>query len=199
MEFFRRARGTPSRLGILPGAFNPVTIAHVALARAASAELDEIVWVLPRALPHKEYTEGATFAQRIGMLCTIADTEPRWSVAASRGGLFLEIVEECFAVYGDQVRISFLCGRDAAERIAGWDYGQPDAFPRMLQRFDLLVASRGGEYQPPGEFEARIRKLPVAAGVGPVSASDVRGRIARGEPWKHLVPESIHEQVRKIY
>jgi hypothetical protein len=27
----------------------------------------------------------------------------------------------------------------------------------------------------------------------------VRERIARGEPWEHLVPEKIRERVREIY
>src|SRR6266568_5081761 len=121
MEFFHRSADAPSHLGILPGTFNPITIAHLAMARAVADQVDEVLWVLPHALPHKEYT-GATFVQRIEMLRAAVAGEPRYSIAASRGGLFAEIAEECRAAYGRQVRLSFLCGRDAAERIAGWDY-----------------------------------------------------------------------------
>ena len=56
MEFFRRAAGRPNRLGILPGTFNPVTVAHLALAHAALRHVDEVVFVLPRVFPHKNYT-----------------------------------------------------------------------------------------------------------------------------------------------
>lgn len=198
MEFFLRSRGAPSRLGILPGTFNPLTIAHLALARAAMDRVDEIVWVLPRILPHKEYT-GANFAQRLDLLRAGVGGDPRYSIAVSDGGLFVEIAEECRAAYGEHVRLSFLCGRDAAERIAGWDYGRPGEFARMLQQFDLLVAARLGEYQPPSEWQAAIHQLPLAGQFEHVSATAVRARIARGEPWEHLVPEAIHDQVRKIY
>jgi len=198
MEFFHRSPGAPSHLGILPGTFNPVTLAHLALASAAAGQVDEVVWVLPRSLPHKEYT-GATFAQRVDMLSTALCGQPRCSIAASAGGLFVEIAEECRAAYGEHVRLTFLCGRDAAERIVNWDYGRPGEFARMLRQFDLLVAARGGEYEPPAGLQAAIRRLPLAAGFEYVSASDVRCRIAHGEPWEHLVPPAIHDRVSKIY
>ncbi|MGD0784120.1 MAG: adenylyltransferase/cytidyltransferase family protein, partial [Candidatus Aminicenantales bacterium] len=67
MDFFRRLSGAPARLGVLPGTFNPVTVAHLALARAALAVVDEVLFVLPREFPHKEYA-GASFDQRIEML-----------------------------------------------------------------------------------------------------------------------------------
>src|ERR1035441_4869907 len=34
MEFLRRSKDRPYRLGVLPGTFNPVTVAHLALAEA---------------------------------------------------------------------------------------------------------------------------------------------------------------------
>src|SRR5438874_10721164 len=109
MEFFRRSPGAPFRLGILPGTFNPITIAHLALARSAANHVDEVVWILPRALPHKEYT-GASFEQRIEMLTAALREEQRASIAASDGGLFAEIADECRAAYGSRVRLTFLCG-----------------------------------------------------------------------------------------
>jgi len=42
-----------------------------------------------------------------------------------------------------------------AERVAGWDYGQPDVFPGMLKSFGLLVASRGGDYCTPPPLSLR--------------------------------------------
>lgn len=198
MQFFRRSGGTPSRLGILPGTFNPVTVAHLELVRASGGLVDEVVLVLPRALPHKVYT-GASFQQRIEMLSAAMPDASRCSVATTGGGLFIEIAEECRAAYGDQVRLSFLCGRDAAERIMGWDYGRPGQVSAMLRQFDLLVAARDGEYLPPGEFQAAIRRLPVSGEFDSVSASDVRARIASGDPWEHLVPPAIRDRIREIY
>src|ERR1700691_593446 len=55
------------RIGVIAGAFNPVTRAHVALAEAARAHVDEMVFAVPRAFPHKEYS-GASLDRRVEML-----------------------------------------------------------------------------------------------------------------------------------
>lgn len=198
MEFFRRARGPISKLGVLPGTFNPVTVAHLELARSAFAHVDEVVFVLPRVLPHKRYS-GASFAERVEMLEAATADEPRWSVAAAEGGLFVEIAQECRAEYGADTRLAFICGRDAAERIASWDYGRPGVFREMLASFDLLVAPRQGAYPLADETEGAVRELAVGSECEAVSATEVRQRIARGEPWEHLVPESIRGLARRIY
>src|SRR5579871_993154 len=190
MVFVRRAGGTPTRLGILPGTFNPVTVAHLALAGAAQSVCDEVLFVLPRVFPHKEYS-GASLEQRIELLDSALHGAPAFSLAVADRGLFVEIAEECREAYGSAVRLSFLCGRDAAERIAGWEYGHPGAFASMLRNFDLLVARRNGEYTPPPELSEGIERLNLSDGFDPVSATEVRKRIARGHSWEHLVPAAI--------
>ncbi|HTS26675.1 MAG TPA: nicotinate-nicotinamide nucleotide adenylyltransferase [Bryobacteraceae bacterium] len=187
-----------SRLAVLPGTFNPVTIAHVELARAASHLVDEVVCVLPREFPHKEYV-GASFAQRVEMLEAVARDEPRYSIAAVENGLLVEIARECREVYGPEVRPMFVCGRDAAERIAGWDYGRPRAFSDMLSQFGLLVAARNGAYTPPAEYRHAIRPLVLSGDFSHVSASEIREAIAHGGNWKHLVPVCVRPLIERIY
>src|SRR3954447_25714353 len=116
MEFFRRNAAQPKRLGVFPGSFNPVTVAHLALAAAALNIVDEVVFVLPRQFPHKTYS-GASFEQRMELLSLALAAHPRFSAAVSENGLFVEIADECRECFGADVRLSFLCGRDAAERI----------------------------------------------------------------------------------
>ena len=111
----------------------------------------------------------------------------------------MEIAAECRKDYGAQVKLSFLCGRDAAERIAGWDYGEGVAFADTLQDFDLLVAARSGEFHPPPGLESRIRPLLLTGNFDAISASEVRDRIANSRPWEHLVPPAIRCKVLEIY
>jgi nicotinamide-nucleotide adenylyltransferase len=198
LEFFRRAAGKPRTLGVLPAGFNPPTRAHLALAEAALGIVDEVLFVLPREFPHKSY-ETATFDQRVGMLLAATGGEPRQSVASSDGGLFVEIAGECREAYGAETALLFICGRDAAERILNWDYGRPDAVQRMLQDFELLVAPRSGEFRPTDEMQKRIRPLPFDGGLSAISATEVRERVRRGEPWEQMVPAEIIAMVRKIY
>jgi nicotinate-nucleotide adenylyltransferase len=198
MEFFVRASGTPAKLAAFPGSFNPVTIAHLALAEAGLGVVDEVVFVLPRAFPHKSYV-GASFEQRIEMLAAAAAGRPGISVAACEGGLFSEIAEECRREYGERAGVSILCGRDAAERAAGWDYGRPDAFGEMLRGFDLLVAGRGGPYSPPAGFRGRVRLIEIPRAMEAISSTEARARIARGEPWESLIPAAARELARSCY
>jgi nicotinate-nucleotide adenylyltransferase len=198
LEFFRRAAGQPARLGILPAAFNPPTRAHLALAQSALVTVDEVLFVLPRGFPHKSY-EDATFEQRVQMLMAATATEPRYSIAASDRGLFIEIAGECREAYGQDARLLFICGRDAAERIVAWDYGEPDAFRRMVDQFELLVAARHGEYKPPSEIRDRVHTLDVPADIGPISATEVRDRVRCRALWEQFVPDEIVPLVRAIY
>jgi nicotinate-nucleotide adenylyltransferase len=198
LDFSRRAAAFPSRLGIFPGTFNPITVAHLALARAALNTVGEVLFVLPRIFPHKEYS-GANFEERVELLQTALADESRFSLAGTDAGLFIDIAQECRNAYGPQVHLTFLCGRDAAERIAGWDYGRPGAWPEMLREFDLLVAARAGEFRPPVGELGSFHHISLDSGCDAVSASEVRRRIEQGEPWEHLVPDVIRTRVREIY
>ena len=197
MKFHQRSRTGTGRLGVLAGGFNPPTVAHVALAAAARNHVDQLLCVVPRAFPHKQYF-GATIEQRIDMLASLELTIPR-SIAITEQGLFIDIARECRAEFGPGIHLSFLCGRDAAERILTWDYGRTGVVEEMLDQFELLVASRDGDFKPALEFQHRIHSLVMPAGHDQVSSTEVRERIARGEAWEHLVPENIVERVREIY
>ena len=198
MEFIRRPSQHPRRLGILPGTFTPPTRAHVALGEAALRFVDEVLFVMPRLLPHKSY-EGVGLAGRLEMVERIVSACPRFSLASTEKGLFVDIARECRDAYGPQTLLSLVCGRDAAERAVAWDYGRPDAFQEMLDEFELLVAARQGSFQVPRGMESRVRLLPIAGEYEEVSASLIRDRMRRGEPWEHLVPQAIVSLVRELY
>jgi nicotinate (nicotinamide) nucleotide adenylyltransferase len=187
----------PRKLGVFAGSFNPPTIAHAELAYAAEWHVDQLLFVVPSILPHKEYF-GATLDQRLELLAE-AGLAAEYEVASSEQGLLLDIARECREHYGLQTRLYFACGRDAAERILTWDYGRSGVVEEMLRDFELLVAPRGGDFEPPAQFRHRIHPLAIRGDQGEVSSTEVRERIRRGEPWEHLVPGPIVERVRAIY
>lgn len=198
MQFLRRAQGRPTRIGILPGAFNPPTIAHLALAHSALAHVEETLFVLPKEFPHKSF-EGAPFEARLAMLRAVIAGTQRFSLAVSEAGLFRDIAGEFRAAYGQGARFSFLCGRDAAERILTWDYGRDASVAEMLREFDLLVAARRGEFAAPLHLRHAIEQLYLSDDMDMVSSTAVRGRMARGEPWEHLVPKEVRKLAAEIY
>jgi nicotinate-nucleotide adenylyltransferase len=173
-------------------------VAHLEIARAARRQyrLDEVLFLLPLLFPHKQYT-GAGFPQRLEMLRAVLAEEPRFSIGSTDRGLFIEIARECRPVYGPAAELFFLCGRDAAERIAGWDYRGEQPFAEQLQHFRMLVAPRDGPYTPPAELTARIHPLNLPPHLEGVSSSVVREAIAAEEPWEHLVPEAAAAVIRR--
>ena len=195
MDFYFRATGTPAKLAILPGAFNPPTRAHLAMAEAALSVADEVLFVLPRAFPHKEYS-GAAFDMRVAWLQAALAVNPRFSLAAAERGLFIDIAREACDDYGQATELFILCGRDAAERIVNWDYGSGEGIRKQLEFFSLLVASRGGAYEPPPEIRDRVRSVALPAEVEQISSTEVRRRIQAGEPWEGLVPARIVPMIR---
>jgi len=199
LSFQHRARQRAvNRVALFPGAWNPPTIAHVAIARAALDWAEEVVWLLPRAFPHKSF-EGAGFEDRLRMLRRIAENENGFSVAVADGGLYAEMADEARDHFGSSPEIALICGRDAAERIAAWDYGRPGLFEDMIERHPLLVAGRAGEYLPAPHHAGRIIPLALQASFDEVSSTEVRDRIRRNLDWKHLVPEHIVENALLLY
>lgn len=187
-------------IAILAGAFNPPTTAHVALAVAALEVVDEVLLAIPRSFPHKQF-EGATLDQRLQMLERIARTQTQLSVAVADGGLFAEIAREARALYPG-ADIHLLCGRDAAERILEWDYGEEGFAEAMLREFRLLVAPRFGAYKPPERFAHAIRTLAPGGDPGQYdfcSSTRLRKAIRAGEDWVAMVPEPIVEMIPEIY
>jgi nicotinate (nicotinamide) nucleotide adenylyltransferase len=209
LRWLRRApRGLADRagrLGVLSGTFNPPTLAHLALAQRALdlARLDEVLLVLPEAPPHKRDLE-APLADRAAMLERLAELDPRLSAAVTARGLFLEIHAAVAPNYPAGTRQHFLAGRDAAQRILlDWPYSDPrQALEEMFARFDVIVAERGGAFTIPVDslldrFRARIHTLEMPAEWEGVSATEVRRRLAEGEPINALVPATIVEYIRQ--
>ena len=183
-------------VGVMPGAFNPPTIAHIELAVEAKRQhqLDQVVFLLPRTFPHKRY-QDAGLDQRLAMLQAAVRDKPLFAVASSDGGLFIEIARECRDICGLGVEIFILCGRDAAERAADWDYGDGPGLHQQLDEFQMLVASRGGAYQTPQEYTGRIHGIEMPPALDGVSASAVREAIRSGGAWQASVPAGVREQI----
>jgi nicotinate (nicotinamide) nucleotide adenylyltransferase len=188
MEFYIRAPGPAASLAILPGAFNPPTRAHIAMAEAALGVAGEVLFVLPRVFPHKQYT-AAGLEYRLELLRAALAGNTRFSLGVSERGLFIDLAREARADYSPQTEIYLLCGRDAAERIVSWDYGEAEGIARQLESFRLLVAGRGGHYEPPEEIRDRVER--VELDLAEISSSEVRRRIRAAEPWRELVPEPV--------
>lgn len=194
----RGLSGESGRLGVLGGAYNPITLAHLMLARTArdQARLDEVLFVLPKIPPHKPVVD-ANIDERLEMMRLGLAELPFATVGLCTHGLFLDIAAALQDVFYGNPEIFFIVGRDAAERILTWPYADPvAALEDMFKRFQLLVFRRQGDFILPAlpplqRYAHRIHALRLSEDLDQVSSTAVRERVAAGRPLQGLVPEAV--------
>lgn len=192
------------RIGILSAAFNPITIAHVALARSAyqTFQLHEILFVLPITQPHKSIHD-APIEARLQMMALAIQSHPAFAIGICTHGLFIDIGRAVEKAYPPQTRRWFITGRDAAERILTWPYPDPaEALAELFARAELLVADRQGAFVLPQmpvvrAHAERIHHLPLPEAYSHVSATEIRTRLAKGDDVSGLVTAAVLRYIQE--
>lgn len=208
LGYVRRAPGgiaeRPGHLLCLSASFNPMTLAHVRLIQGASRirPPDEILLVLAKANVDKTVT-GFPLVRRLTLLHRFAESHPTVSVAAISHGRFVDKMQAIRPHYPEGTRLTFILGFDTLIRL--WDpryYADRDAsLLALFAECDIVVANRAPD--PPEAVEAfltrpdvrpyanRIRVIQLPAEIAAISATDVRARLAHGQPIAGLVPPEI--------
>lgn len=179
------------RIGLLGGSFDPPHLAHLALGRLArdALGLDELRW-LPAGTPwQKAAQQRAPAAHRLAMLAALLDGEPRCVLddrELRRPGLSYTI-DTVRALQAEQLGADWflVIGQDQYARFDTWR-----DWPELLQRLTLAVAGRAGSApQAPAALAAHPHRV-VALDLPPlhISATDIRRRLAAGEPASALAP-----------
>lgn len=197
------------------GTFDPVHCGHLAVAHTVADALVADVHLLPAAEPpHKAATHaGATHRRR--MLELAVAGEPRLCVDArelAREGpsYTVDTLADLRASLGPDAPLVWVIGADSLAQLHRWH-----RWRRLFELGHVLAAGRPGsvlDADAPGamdpevaaELRARLaapqRLLDAPAGrmaLLPMepprteSSTDVRRRIAAGEPWRGLVPPAV--------
>ncbi len=182
------------RIGLLGGSFDPVHVAHVALAENALQALGLAqVQLIPAANPWQRAALHASEAQRRDMLeLAIAGHDGLVvnPIELDRGGATYT-VDTLRALPAD-ARYVWLLGADQLANFCTWHDWQ-----EISQRVDLAVATRPGTpLAPPAELAAwlgslgrQLEELPFAP--MPVSASQIRQRLANNESTDGLLAAPV--------
>ena len=180
-------------VGLLGGIFDPPHVGHVELARAALKQLElETLLVLVVADPgHKHATTSAE--TRLELTRLAFEDVPSVQVDFDRHPRTVDSLEE--RKLGDAVLI---LGADELADFSQWK--QPE---RVLELARLAVAMRPGvSDEHVREARARLavpeRILSFEMPAIPVSSSEIRERVGRGESIDGLVPERVAEAIVRL-
>ena len=179
------------RVGLFGGSFDPVHNAHVALARAALAELqlDEVRWI-PAGQAWQKARSLTDARHREAMLQLAIADEPRFvldRIEVERPGpsYTLETVRALAAARPGTLWF-LIIGHDQYASLQTWNGWQ-----QLLGLVTLAVANRPGEprevHEEVRRFDHRVVPLPMLD----ISATAVRDRVAAGADISSLVPLGV--------
>jgi nicotinate-nucleotide adenylyltransferase len=185
----------PRRIGLFGGSFDPVHVAHLALARQALDELrlDELRWV-PVGQAWQKTRAMTPATHREAMLKLAIAGEPRFvldrrEIERPGPSYTVETVRELQAAE-PQAEWFLIIGADQYAGLHTWH-----GFDELLRRVTLAVALRPGA---PAEADPRVRAAPMLRLNLPptaVSATDIRARAAAGADIAALVPPAVADYI----
>jgi nicotinate-nucleotide adenylyltransferase len=206
---------TNRRLGILGGTFDPIHCGHLDLGRAAASALDltEVVVITANIPPHRPQPLASSYHRFAMVVLAIAGCE-HWRASDIELGIespsFTTGTLQRFRDTGFAAsEMFFIIGTDAFAEIESWK-----DFPAILDRAHFAVVSRPG--LPAREMPARLPALAtrmaalsdagtrdtpsiflIDAPTADVSATAIRGRLARGESIAGLVPPAVRQHIER--
>jgi nicotinate-nucleotide adenylyltransferase len=189
------------RLGVFGGSFDPVHLGHLLLAQCCQEQvrLDRVVFIPAGHAPHKPDAPRAGGADRVAMLQLALKDRPPWEISAielDRGGrsYTVDTLRELRAQQPG-AELYLLMGADSLADLPKWR--EPAAICELATP---LAVRRAGSPEPdygalaqlvaPARV-AEIRGQQVEMPPAPISSSEIRRRIAAGEPWQDLVPAAV--------
>jgi nicotinate-nucleotide adenylyltransferase len=176
------------RTAIFGGTFDPIHGAHLVVAREAAEEfaLDRVLFIPAANPPHKD--TGVSYEQRYKMVELACAGEPRFVPSRLEEGreksYSIHTIERVKAMGGD---LFFVIGADAFAEMQTWHRWED-----VVRSVDFIVVARPGHAftSPPG---ARVHRLETVA--LPVSSSEIRNALARGETPPEL-PPAVADYIR---
>jgi nicotinamide-nucleotide adenylyltransferase len=199
---------SPARVALLPGSFDPITVAHAALAEQAAARADLVVLVYAvRTLPKEGDGPPPLLSpeERLRVLRRFTGARPGHAVGVASRGLLAEQVQAASERFPG-ARLWVVTGSDKVLQLLDpkWYEDRDASLSPLFERAGVLYAERAGEE---GAVEAalqraenrawrdRFERLDLDPEVASISSRAVRERLLAGGDVRSLVPDAAHEAV----
>ncbi len=188
------------RIGLLGGSFDPVHLAHIALALQAQRELllDQ-VQLIPAGQPWQRPPLAASPEHRIAML--------ELAIQGHHGLLVNPIetqrtgptytIETLLSLPPDQTYY-WILGSDQLQNFCTWHRWQ-----EIIQLTNLAVVARpGSTLEPPAPLQSQLDLMGRTLSIIPfqpmnIAARDIRQRLAEGEPTNQLLAPAVADYISR--
>ena len=179
-----------ARIGILGGTFDPVHNAHLAIARAAleTLGLRKILWI-PTGTPGYREPPVAAAHDRVAMLKLALGAESRYAIderelQPGASGFTYDSVSSLKRENLDR-ELVLVMGADQYEKRATWH-----RWADIENLCEVAVIARPGS-----KIDTKAKIIPMSP--MPVSASEIRARLGRGEDASGMVPAEVLNYIRE--
>ena len=181
-------------VGILGGTFDPIHNVHLAIARLAleHAGVSSVLW-MPTGNPGYREPPVASAQDRVAMLRLALEGEmrgdPRHRIderelrPGASGFTFDSIAS--LRSENPAGEFALIMGADQYEKRSTWH-----RWPELAKLCSIVVVARPGS-----DIDANVKIIPMTP--SPVSASDIRARIGRGEDVSGMVPAAVLGYIRE--
>ena len=192
------------RTGVLGGTFNPIHNAHLYLAHNCSERLalDRVLFIPTALPPHKNWDELIAPEQRVEMCRLALREQPGFSVCGyevERGGKsYTADTLGWLAGQYPQDEFDLLLGGDMFLTVQEWNRAE-----QIFARARLCgIARNAGEKQQMEQHAAALARMGARCVVLdvaplPLSSTQVRGMIRRGEDVRALLPPGVWTYIQR--
>ena len=190
-------------LTALPGAFNPPTRAHLALADAArSRDFDRVVFCLGETTLDKD-DSGLILEDRVLLLSRLASRRPRLGVVVHNRSLYAAIAECLRTAFPRLEDLAFVIGADKLPQLFEARYydDMERSLEALFERARFLVAPRDEDdttaidrtlASPAARrYASRFESIPFAPRWRRLSATEARTVLASGSDARYALPVEV--------
>ncbi|MBA3887410.1 MAG: nicotinate (nicotinamide) nucleotide adenylyltransferase, partial [Acidobacteria bacterium] len=203
------------RMGILGGTLDPIHLGHIeaALAARAALALDQVVILPSRVPPHRSTRPHASGYHRFAMASLAVNgidglVTSDLELCASAPSYTADTLERLHRTGLSALQIFFITGADAFAEIETWS-----RYPHVLSLAHFVVVSRPGvaaaemRTRLPGLTARMVSAARSDEGSGDpaiflldartpdISSTEIRRRIATGEPLTDLVAPAVESHI----
>lgn len=207
------ALGSPERVGLVSGSFDPMTIAHAALADALARSTDLVLFLYSsRTLPKEPGPAGEpgepllSPRDRVASLLAYCRSRPRLGVALCSHGLYADQAEAAAARFPG-ADIVFAVGSDKLVQLLdpSWYANREEALQKLFSLARVAYAVREGEedrlsaaLEEASRWRDRMDLMPLPPDLAGLSSRRVRQEVARGSDVSELVPSEVLPLIERL-